>query len=84
MSTDPRNGADWGPDKERDCTFYVILRSDDFRLHRHSSKLAAKRELARLAKQCPDSKFYLLETAFAAGPIEPPVQIRDLRDEIPF
>lgn len=70
-------------------SFSIVVRDDDYRLHRHKNMDEAIREAERLARSVPGHAFYVLSAHKIAGPIDDPAKARDLVDvsvevELPF
>jgi hypothetical protein len=67
--------------------FYVVLRDDDMRLHRHDVVTTATDEAVRLAQKEPGHAFYVVQTIKAVGPVSPPPKPREflpIDSDIPF
>ena len=65
--------------------FFVVLRHDDMRLHRHSDETRALNEAQRLARTVPGKAFFVLGATKSAEVPEPPVLVRrTIPDPIPF
>ena len=70
-----------GPDEF--SGFFVILREDDHRLHRHSVEIDAVKEAERLALANPGHRFIVLE-ATKARRVERPMREERAVFEVPF
>ena len=66
--------------------FYVVLRDDDTRLHRHSYPEDAEREAERLADANRDHTFFVLKATKAAAEKreKPPIVFIETDDNLPF
>lgn len=69
---------------ERQPDFYVVLRDDDWRLHRHDDFEKAKREATRLAGENRPHRFFILQATHCAAEERPPICVRQTDDGIPF
>lgn len=63
--------------------FFVILRDDDYRLHRHDDSSAAAREAKRLAEVAPGHRFYVLCSTHAYS-VPERVIVEECETAIPF